>query len=222
MAREDSLIWMIIDAIMKWVKTRNAWIAIIGTIILFSGLAGLFAYQAEAFPAKNPNIIPSDPDLVGPDEAEVGMYQETGFAREGVPVEREFDLEGERIYAMAVAVSWLDEPDDTLRSRRYDNKADSFSLTVTLPDGDSKTTTGTGTNAQEETIVVAWATDWAEEGIDWRDEAQGITNTILVEVECTSAGDQEPFFAPFGYRVIADDGNSYSIGVVYLYAPTPE
>jgi hypothetical protein len=62
------------------------------------------------------------------------------------------------------------------------------------------------------------AYNWtAEGGKDWSDDSLGIGNSVDIDVTCTNAGDQEPLFAPFGFRSQADDGNNYSLSVYYIY-----
>jgi hypothetical protein len=214
---EDSLLGMVFRGLFDWLKTRHALYSIMGTIALFALLAYIFAAQANAFPAKNPyNYNGSGPDVVGPDDAEEETISVSGYAREGQPIPESFDMQGERIWGMIIELTFQDEPNDV--RRRFTNTADTFVVTVTFPDGTSDDVSGSGTNSAAKTLTLAF--NWTEDGgMDWRDPDTGATNTVDIEVLCQTAGDQTPFFSPFNFRTIADDGNDYTLSVLYIYTP---
>jgi hypothetical protein len=212
MAREDSIIRMIIGAFQKWLKTRHALISIIGTIVLFSVLAWIFSAQADAFPAQNPyNILPPAPSINGPADAKEDTVSVTGYVGERSSEPEHFDLVGDMIYAIEVTVSFRDEPDSGVR---YDNTPDDFELTVTLPDGTSDTKTGFADEDNDRSVPFLF--EW-DEGITWADKKTGATNFVDVTIECTDAGDHTPFFSPFNFRTTADNGNDYTVEVWHLY-----
>jgi hypothetical protein len=212
MAREDSIIWMIIGAFQKWFKTRHALISIVGTIILFSILAWIFSAQADAFPAQNPyNILPPTPSINGPANAQEDTVSVTGYVSERSSEEEHFDLVGDMIYAIEVTVSFRDEPNSGVR---FTNTADNFDISVTLPDGTSESKSEYATNSGERSAHFLF--EW-DEGITWADKKTGATNHLDVTVECTDAGDHEPFFSPFNFRTTADNGNDYTVQIWHLY-----
>ncbi len=214
---EDSLIGMVFRGLLKWFKTRHAAYSIVGTIVLFALLAYIFAMQANAFPAQNPwNAPGSGPDISGPDNAEEETISVGGYAREGLPIPETFDLQGERIWGMVIELTFQDEPDDV--RRRFTNTADTFVVTVNFPDGTSDDVSGSGSNSAAKTLTMAF--NWTSEGgMDWRDSDAGATNSVDIEVLCDNAGDQTPFFSPFNFRTQADDGNDYTLSVLYIYTP---
>ena len=214
---EDSLLGMVVRGLLKWLKTRHAAYSIVGTIVLFSLLAYIFAMQVNAFPAQNPyNANGSGPDIVVPDNAELDIISVPGYANEGQPIDETFDLLGERIWGMVIELTFQDEPNDV--RRRFTNTADTFVVTVNLPDGTSQDVSGSGSNTAAKTLTMAL--DWTDTGgMDWRDTDTGATNSVDIEVLCDPAGDQTPFFSPFTFRTIADDGNEYTLSVLYIYTP---
>jgi hypothetical protein len=221
MPDENSIVGMVLGAIRKWLKTKNAPIAIIGTIGLLIILAWLFSYQAGAFPAADPyNYKPPTPSPGGPSGAEVDTISNSGYAQEGVEIDEPIDLEGERIWEMVVEFTFRDEPDETMR-RRLTNEPDEFEVTIAFPDGTSDTLQGSGGNSAETVLTKSY--NWTSEGgKDWRDDEAGTTNRVDITVLCTVAGDQEPLFAPFGFRIVEDRGNNYTLTVEYTYTPEAE
>lgn len=211
MAREDSLIWMIVDYLVQWVKTKKAIAAVLGTFVLLVALAYLFSYQAQAFPAADPyNVTGMNPTLEGPAGAEEETLSVSGYSTEGQAVDESFDLAGDRIWAMEVTFTFIDEA--TTRPR-FTNTPDEFDITVELPDGNTETKSDYATNQAEKTVTFFW--NWsAEGGMDWSEDGG---NSVNVVVECTLAGDQEPFFTLLNLRDIADNGNDYSLSVFYIY-----
>ncbi|MCK5413879.1 MAG: hypothetical protein KAJ35_00710 [Thermoplasmata archaeon] len=212
MAREDSLIWMIITPILKWLKTRHSWFSIGGTFILLVGLAWMFGYQAEAFPAQDPyNEGNSNPHPGIPDDATQEILTVNGYASEGSSLDERFDLLGQTVWTMRITFSATDEP--PARNYRFTNEADNFEITVTLPDGTTETKSDFASGSNSAAITFTF--DWEEEGgKDWTEDGG---NSVLVKVQCTDAGDQVPFFSPFSRREIADDGNDYTLVVDYSY-----
>ncbi len=212
MAREDSLIWMIITPIMKWLKTRHAWASISGTIVLLVVMAYMFAWQAEAFPAADPyNAVIPDPHPGVPDDAIQEVETLNGYASEGSPYDERIDLMGDTVWTMRITFSATDEP--PARNFRFTNEADDFELTVTMPDGTSETKTGYATDTNPASIIFTY--DWQDDGGMALDPSD--TNTMLVTVHCTDADDHYPFFSPFNQRVIDDEGNAYTLVVDYSY-----
>ncbi len=212
MAREDSLLGLIITPIFKWLKTRHSWISIGGTFILLVGLAWLFAYQADAFPAADPyNAVIPDPHPGIPDDAIQEVLTQQGYAAEGSPIDEPFDLNGKTIWTMRITFSAIDEP--PARNLRFTNEADDFQVTVTFPDGTTETKSDYATDSKAAAITFTF--DWQEEGgMDWTEEGG---NSVVVTVECTDADDHYPFFSPFDQRTIADNGNDYNLEVDYSY-----
>lgn len=211
MPREDSLIWMIITPIFKWLKTRHSWISIGGTFILLVSLAWLFAYQAQAFPVGDPfNISNNTPHPGVPDDALQEVLTQPGYAAEGSEIDERFDLNGKTIWTMVITFSAIDEPPDRIR---FTNAADDFDVTVTFPDGTSETKSDDATDTNPAGISFRY--DWKEDGgMDWTEEGG---NSIVVTVHCTDADDHYPFFSPFNRRTIADNGNDYNLEVDYSY-----
>jgi hypothetical protein len=205
---------MVFDVLIKWVKTPKAWVGIVGTAVLFVVLAWIFSAQAQAFPAKNPfNVNPSGGSPGGPDNAKLATETLTGNAPEGQAIPEEFSLEGKRIWSLRVTLTWTDEANS---GRRFTNQADSFELAVTLPDGTSKSGTGSGTNTNPGNIAVDW--NWTSSGgVNWADAKKGTTNDIAMTVTCTAAGDQQPRLDILHLRDKADPGNDYSLLVEYRY-----
>lgn len=212
MASEDSLIGMVTIPMAKWLKTRHAWASLAGTMILLVGLAWLFAYQAEAFPAADPyNAGSINPHPGIPGDAEREVLSNSGYASEGSAIDEPFDLLGTRIWTMRVMVTATDEP--PARNFRFTNEADDFEVTVSFPDGTSRSVSGYCTDTTQ--MVLTMDFNWSEDGgMDLTDEGG---NTVTVTVECTVADDHYPFFSPFGVRTIADEGNAYSVEVDYSY-----
>jgi hypothetical protein len=67
-------------------------------------------------------------------------------------------------------------------------------------------------------MVLTKVYNWTSEGgKSWIDPDTGAGNAVDVVVTCTNAGDQTPLFAPFGFRVVDDDGNNYNLSVFYIY-----
>jgi hypothetical protein len=217
MPSEDSFVGMILEPLKKWAKTKNAPFAVVGTIALLIALAWLFSKQASAFPAADPfNFKPPTPSPGGPAGALSETLSVSGYAQEGGTVDESFDLEGDRIWEMVVEFTFRDEADDM--RRRFTNNPDEFEITITFPDDESDTLRKSGGNDMETVITKAY--NWTSVGgMDWSDEETGSTNNVVVTVSCTNAGDQEPLFAPFGFRVVADNGNDYSLSVEYTYTP---
>lgn len=205
---------MVFNELLKWVKTPKAWVGIIGTIVLFAGLAWIFSYQASAFPAKNPfNAQTPNGSPGGPDNAKLATETLPGNAPEGQAIPEEVSLEGKRIYSLRVTLTWTDEAN---AGRRFTNQADTFELSVALPDGTTKKGTGSGTNVSPGTIVIDW--NWTSTGgVNWADPKKGTTNDISITVTCTNAGDQTPRLSILGLRNRADPGNDYSLVVEYRY-----
>lgn len=211
MARDDSLIWMILTPLLKWLKTRHAMASITGTLVLLAVMAYMFAWQAEAFPAADPyNAVNPGPHPGVPDDAIEVTESQSGYAIEGSPVDERFDLMGATVWTMRITFSATDEPPDRMR---FTNEADDFEITVTLPDGSSESKTGYATDTNPAAITFTY--DWKNEGGLTLSPTD--TNSMIVTVDCTNADDQYPFFSPFNRRVIADDGNDYSLMVDYSY-----
>jgi hypothetical protein len=211
MARDDSLIWMIITPILKWLKTRHALASITGTIVLLAVMAYIFAWQAEAFPAADPyNSAQPNPHPGIPDDAIEEVETMDGYAREGSPIDERVDLLGSTVWTMRVTFSATDEPPDRMR---FTNEADDFEITVTLPDGTTESKTGYATDTNPAAITFTY--DWKEDGGMKLSETDA--NTMVVTVDCTNADDQYPFFSPFNRRVVSDDGNDYTLVVDYSY-----
>jgi hypothetical protein len=212
MAREDSLIWMIITPIMKWLKTKHAWASIAGTFVLLVGLAWLFAYQAEAFPASDPyNAVIPAPHPGVPDDAIQQVDTLPGYASEGTPIDERIDLLGNTAWTMRIRFVATDEP--PTRNFRWTNEPDNFDVTLTMPDGtvESKSATATSSN----TATIDFIFDWEDDGgLDISGDGE---NIFLVTIECTEAGDQHPLFSPFGRRDTADQGNEYTLVIDYSY-----
>ena len=211
MAREDSLLWIVVDGLMKWLKTRHAMFSILGTFILMAGLAWLFSYQAEAFPAKDPYNEGSIPNGgTGPSNAEYLTETQSGWANEGqlmppIPI----DLAGDVIWVMEVALTFTDEDPD--RAQRFTNEPDTFEVTVLFPDGETETKSASGTNTNPGNILFNY--NWTGDGgIDWTEDGG---NIVEVTVTCTEAGNQHPLFNPFGFREVEDTGNDYTLSVYY-------
>ena len=210
MAREDSLLWIVVDGLLKWLKTRHALFSILGTFVLMAGLAWLFSYQAEAFPAKDPfNEEPTPNGGTGPSNAEYLTQTQSGRVNEGQSMDETFDLKGDVIWVMDVALSFTDEPTD--RSQRITNEPDTFEVTVLFPDGESQTKSASGTNTNPGTILFSY--NWTGDGgIDWTEDGG---NVVVVTVTCTEAGNQHPLFNPFGFREVEDTGNDYTLSVYH-------
>ena len=212
MAREDSLLFMIITPIWKWLKTRHAWISIIGTIVLLGFMAYMFAWQAEAFPAADPyNAVIPDPYPGIPDDATRETETVNGYATEGSPIDERFDLMGTRVWTMVITFAATDEP--PTGNVRFTNRPDDFEITVELPDGTTDTKTGSATEANPAAITFTW--NWTED--QGMELAEGEVNSMIVTVHCTDADDHYPFFSPFDRRTRADNGNDYTLMVDYSY-----
>ena len=210
MAREDRLRWIIIDGLMNWLKTRHAMFSILGTFMLLAALGMLFSYQAEAFPAKDPwNEGPTPNGGVGPSNAEYLTDTIPGRVLEGQSNDETFDLDGDTIWIMEVALSFTDEQPD--RAQRFTNEADTLEVTVMFPDGESETKSASGTNNNPGTILFNY--NWtADDGMDWSDDGG---NSVFITVTCTEAGNQHPLFNPFGLREVEDTGTDYTLVVYY-------
>jgi|MudIll2142460700_1097286.scaffolds.fasta_scaffold238423_1 hypothetical protein len=205
--------------LLKWVKTKKAWVGIGGTFILFLFLAYIFSYQAGAFPAKNPyNYVKPNGGIGELEGAENGSASISDYAAEGTPMEDTIELNGTKVFRLKVIVEWTDEPNAGLLGRRLVNQADNFEVEVTLPDGKTETKQGSGTNTAPGSITLSF--DWVSTGgMPLGDTKLGTTNSVAVKVTCTDAGDQAPRFSPFGLRTRADGGNDYTLTVNYLYMP---
>jgi len=214
-----SLAKSILRFLGKWMKTRKAWVGIGGTFILFILLAGIFSYQAGAFPAKNPyNYIKPNGGIGALEGAENGSASISDYAAEGTPMEDTVELNGTVVFRLKVTVEWTDEPNAGPSGRRLVNQADQFEVEVTLPDGQTETKQGSGTNSAPGIITLSY--DWVSTGgMALGDTKLGTTNSVDVKVTCTDAGDQTPRFSPFGFRNRADGGNDYTLTVEYLYMP---
>ncbi len=210
MAREDSLRWIIIDGLMMWLKTRHAMFSILGTFMLMAGLAWLFSYQAEAFPAKDPYNEGQTPNGgIGPSNAEYLTDTRSGRVNEGLSIPETFDLAGDVIWILDVALSFTDEQPE--RSQRFTNEPDSLEVIILFPDGESETKSATASYPNTGTITFNF--NWTGNGgIDWT-EVGG--NSIEVNVMCTEAGNQHPLFNPFGIREVEDTGTDYALVVYY-------
>ena len=214
-----SLAKNILKYLGKWVKTRKAWVGIVGTLLLFMSLGGIFSYQAGAFPSKNPyNYVKPDGGLGELEGAENESAIITDYATEGTPMEDTVELLGVKAYRLMVTVSWTDEDNAGPTGRRLVNQPDTFEVEVTLPDGEKETKQGSGSNTAPGTITFNY--DWVSTGgMPLGDAKLGTANSIDVKVTCTNAGDQTPRFSPFGFRDRADGGNDYTLTVDYLYMP---
>ena len=153
--------------------------------------------------------------MTGPGNAEHKTESQTGTAREGEPQDEPFDLEMGTIWTMEIGVSFQDEASSRVR---FTNQPDEFELTVTFPDGESETKHDTAVYQNEKTVLFRW--NWTNPdgtgGMDWSEHGG---NAVVVTVECTSAGDEEPIIRiPFlGLRDIPDNGNAYTINLFYTY-----
>ncbi len=201
---------IVVDGLLKWLKTRHALFSIVGTLGLMIALAMLFSYQAEAFPAADPyNIEPAANSGTGPSNAEYLTESQSSRVNEGQSADETFDLVGDTIWVMEVALSFTDEDPD--RAQRFTNEPDTLEVTVMFPDGESQTKSASGTNANPGTILFNY--NWtSEDGIDWTDDGG---NSVLVTVTCTEAGNQHPLFNPFGFREVEDTGTDYTLSVYY-------
>ncbi len=210
MVNEGSLFGIVKDGLMKWLKTRHAMFSILGTFALMAGLAWLFSYQAEAFPAQDPyNVEPTTISGTGPTNAEYLTETQSGRANEGQPENEIFDLAGDVIWVMEVALSFTDENPD--RAQRFTNEPDTFEVTVMFPDGESDTKSASSSYPNPGTILFNF--NWTGDGgIDWTEDGG---NSVEVIVLCTEAGNQHPLFNPFGFREVEDTGNDYTLSVYY-------
>lgn len=210
MVNEDSLFGIIIGGLMKWLRTRHALFSIVGTFGLMVALAMLFSYQVEAFPAQDPyNVDPTTISGTGPTNAEYLTETQSGRVNEGQSIDETFDLAGDVIWIMEVALSFTDEDPD--RAQRFTNEPDTFEVTVMFPDGESQTKSASGTNTNPGTILFDY--NWTGDGgIDWTEDGG---NVVVVTVTCTEAGNQHPLFNPFGFREVEDTGNDYTLSVYY-------
>jgi hypothetical protein len=208
MAREDSLLWIVVDGLLKWLKTRHAMFSILGTLGLMIALAWLFSYQAEAFPAQDPyNVEPTVNGGTGPSNAEYLTETQSGRANEGQSMDETFDLVGDVIWIMDIALSFTDEQPD--RSQRFTNEPDTFEVTILFPDGESETKSASSSYPNTGTILFNF--NWTSDGgIDWTDDGG---NFVVATVSCTEAGNQHPLFNPFGFREVEDTGNDYTLSV---------
>ena len=211
MVNEDSLFGIVRDGLMRWLRTRHALISIVGTFVLMAGLAWLFSYQAGAFPAQDPyNVEPTTISGTGPTNAEYLTETQSGRAIEGQePTPEPFDLAGDVIWVMEVALSFTDENPD--RTQRFTNEPDTFEVTVVFPDGESETKSASSSYPNPGTILFNF--NWTGDGgIDWTEDGG---NSVEVIVLCTEAGNQHPLFNPFGFREVEDTGNDYTLSVYY-------
>ena len=201
---------MIVDGIVKWLKTRHAVYSIIGTIALLAALAWLFSYQAQAFPAADPyNVSPTIPSGTGPSNAEYDTESVSGTATEGSSVDETFSLQGDVIWILEVTFTFSDEAPD--RTRRFTNEPDSFDVTLTLPDGEAVTKSATSSYPNAGNIEFTYNFT-SDDGMEWSAE-----ETITLTVELTEAGNQHPLLNPFGFREVEDNQNAYSLSVYYGY-----
>jgi hypothetical protein len=212
MAREDSLVMIVFDGLLKWLKTRHAMFSILGTFVLMIMLAALFSYQAEAFPAADPfNEGSTTNGGTGPSNAEYLTQTQSGRVSEGQSNDETFDLTGDVIWVMEVALSFTDEDPD--RAQRFTNEPDTLEVTIMFPDGESESKSASGTNTNPGTILFNY--NWtADGGMDWTEDGG---NNVLVTVTCTEAGNQHPLFNPFGLREVEDTGTDYTISVYHGY-----
>ncbi len=108
-------------------------------------------------------------------------------------------------------LTWEDEP---AAGPRYSNRPDTLSLTVISPGGEEKqggpaanSPGGSGSISLDFSIPK----DNRTKGGDWE-----------ITVSAGDCGDQQPLVSVLGLRDIADDGNSWSIGVDYDYLEKSE
>lgn len=203
---------IVVDGLLKWLKTRHAMFSIIGTFALMVALAMLFSYQAGAFPAQDPyNVEPTPNGGTGPSNAEYLTQTQSGRVNEGQSVEETFDLAGDVIWIMEVALSFTDENPD--RAQRFINEPDTLEVTIMFPDGESESKSATGTNSNPGTILFNF--NWTgDDGIDWSEDGG---NIVSITVTCTEAGNQHPLFNPFGFREVEDTGTDYTLSVYHGY-----
>ncbi len=203
---------IVVDGLLKWLKTRHAMFSIIGTFGLMVALAMLFSYQAGAFPAQDPyNVEPIPNGGTGPSNADYLTQTQPGRVNEGQSVDETFDLAGDVIWIMEVALSFTDENPD--RAQRFTNEPDTLEVTIMFPDGESETKSASGTNANPGTILFNF--NWTGDGgIDWTEDGG---NIVLITVTCTEAGNMHPLFNPFGFREIEDTGTDYTLSVYHGY-----
>jgi len=213
---DEGLVSTILAWLRAWLRTPKAWVGIVGTLILMVMLGGIFSYQAGAFPAKNPyNVNPPSPWPGIPADALVEIQDLSSYATEGQAIEEQVPLQGTRLYAIVVELSFLDEPN---AGRRFTNTADTLEIVVGLPDGTSKSASATGTNVAGGEALLTW--DWTSGGgIPWGSTVGGGSTEISVKVTCTEAGDQEPRIDITHLRDRADGGNDYALLVGYIFAP---
>ena len=207
------------DVAFSWSATI---FALLVSTIVFSGLVMGFG---AAFGTMDPSLRVDR--IVGMGELGVGGTNMEDFemqmdfllsvedrATEGQVVAILSTIEPENIGNVTFTLTWRDEPD---ADGRHTNRPDSFHLTVRSPDG-SVEDNAMGSNGQDDTGFIQIQVPM----LDINDPPENLPYTngtgdwdVTVEV---SAGDQEPIvFDPFGMRTISDNGNTFTLDVVYDY-----
>ncbi len=112
---------------------------------------------------------------------------------------------------VSVTLSWQDEP----ASRPgLTNGPDELTITVSSPEGESRTGTDTSTSGS---VTVRFTYNVTESTAAKSTSKRGMGAWDIV-VEVGACGDQEPFVPdPLGLRTVADEGNAFTVSVSYSY-----
>ena len=228
-----SIIKIIADSLINWVKTTKAKAAIIGFIMITAGLYGLFTFQANSIEVKTLDEVlagavggggSSDgKDPFAKFDDMTGTAPLSGSGTEGQEEVKTVVVDDMNVFEVQVVVTWVDEAD----TARHTNQPDSFEVVVTAPDG--REARGQGSNQHGDTgiIEIDLTRNVTKEALDNKELKKKTKETTWtgewnVTITLTQAGDQEAMFSIIGLRDQADNGNAYDVTFVWTFKGEPE
>lgn len=140
-----------------------------------------------------------------------GPITDTGFAYEGEDTVSTIEIDDINILDITFILTWVDESDAT-GPGSYENQPDEFSFEVVTPDGltlESEPFENPQGGQGSISISLEYQLD--------RDPFENGTGLYNLTVRCENAGDQTPLVSIFGLRDITDDGNNWSMDIMYHY-----
>lgn len=186
---------------------NDAMVFLSGLIIFVIAIVGSLAFGENIDIIVNinsPGVDWSqfDSTLVNPDPI-------NKYAQEGSEETYTLLIAESNVRRVSFTISWTDEPDADLR---HSNGPDTFTISVTGPDG-SISDTGTGSNGE---IALGFELiDESDTSITFPFENGTGEWKIVISV---SAGDQDPIVpGPFNMRTFQDQGNDFTLDMGYEY-----
>jgi len=196
---------------------------VIGTVILFVLLVGVFSYSASSLEdsvlsmdeilqrLKSGGTIKGGDDPFPADSYENASAEQTvsDSSSENSDKTEAFTLSQENIFKITFTLTWTDEAD---ASARHTNSPDEFGLAVAGPNGQSdEASMQSNTGGNEGRVELSF--DVTHEKAD---DGNG-TGDWEYTIKCGDCGNQEPIISFLGLRERSDTGNSWTLKISYEF-----